>query len=78
MDEGVCIGCRTSLQEREALPFDRCLTDYFDYKLPVREDGARWALLRSIVSFLNGQGGAVYLGIDPTNGTVQGQKLLPK
>lgn len=35
-------------------------------------------MLRGIVSFLNAQGGAIYLGIDPNKGTVHGQKLAPK
>jgi hypothetical protein len=77
MDESACTGCRTSFQDHEALPLDSCLAEYHHYQVPVKEDKVRWALLRGIVSFLNAQGGAIYLGIDP-KGTVVGQKLSRK
>lgn len=62
MEEGTCVGCRTSFVEAERLPLNQSATDYHILDIPIKNDNSRWTLLKSIVSFLNSQGGTIYIG----------------
>jgi len=72
------MGCRTAFQDNEKTILENLTTEYKNYQLPLKEDKIKWALLKTIVSFLNSQGGTIYLGIEDNEGSVQGQLLTRK
>ncbi len=72
MDQGACVGCRTSFFEAESLPLDSAATEYRDFDIPIKNDSSRWILLKDIVSFLNSRGGTIYIGVEQNKGSVKG------
>lgn len=63
MEESPCIGCRTLFQYSEEVQLDTISSEYCDYSVPLQDDKLKWNILRAVISFLNSQGGTIYIGI---------------
>ena len=78
MEKQDCIGCQTFFQENSKLILENLTTEYKNFQLPLKDDKAKWTILKTVVSFLNAQGGTIYIGIEDSLGAVQGVFLTRK
>ena len=59
-----CLGCCTSFKEGEKLKHEEGLNiEFKNYNLPIQENKGKRTLLKTIVSFLNSQGGNIYITV---------------
>lgn len=72
------MGCRTSFHAGEKHKLENLTTEYKNFQLPLKDEKAKRALLKAIVSFLNTRGGIVYIGVEDSQCAVQGQLLQRK
>ena len=58
-----CPGCATSFKEGERLKLEDLHIEFKNYNLPIKEEKPMRTLLKTILSFLNSQGGTIYIGV---------------
>lgn len=66
------MGCQTYFKENKSYKLENLITEYKNFQLPLKDDKSKVTLLKTIVSFLNSQGGTIYIGIEDKQGSVQG------
>lgn len=57
---------------------ENLITEYKNYALPLKDDKAKWTILKTIISFLNCKGGTIYIGVEDSEGAVIGLALERK
>jgi len=49
--------------------------EFKNYSFPIKESFLKENLLKTIVGFMNSKGGTIFMGVNDSNGSVQGVRL---
>ena len=54
------------------MPPESLTIEFKNYSMPLKQSKHKWTLLKTIVAFLNTKGGTIYIGIEDSDGKVNG------
>lgn len=73
--EHTCLGCKRYFLHEEVLPLESLTIEFKNYPIPIKEKYFKSVLLKTIVAFMNGKGGTIFIGVDDATGQVLGMTL---